>query len=398
MKLTPRQRRGQRQALAFLAPNLIGFLLFTSLSVLFSFVLAFFRWDTFSAPVFIGFDNFIRLLTDPKLWFYFYNTVFLMLGLPLSIGASLFLAVLLSQKLRGIIVYRTVFYLPTVTNGVALFLLWKWLYNPKYGLVNTILLPILSWPHLSLLVRLLGLALLLWFLIVRSRALLTQRRAGQMATASLLQRLLLPLALLLLIGWMLTGALQYGGPLAWLGGRFALLEGLNSIDDLPNWLSSSVDLGVLNWLGLEVAAYWAKSAIIIMGVWASMGGGNMILYLAALANVPEELYEASDIDGASRWQQFWHVTWPMIGPTTFFICVMSIIGGLQGGFEIAYLMTNGGPGKDGDNTVTLGYYIYRSAFENMEFGYAAAVAWFMFVIIFSITLVNWRFGKGTVHY
>ena len=60
-------------------------------------------------------------------------------------------------------------------------------------------------------------------------------------------------------------------------------------------------------------------------------------------------------------------------------------------------MTNGGPGKDGDNTVTLGYYIYRSAFENLEFGYAAAVAWFMFVIIFTITLFNWRFGRGTVN-
>ncbi len=177
----------------------------------------------------------------------------------------------------------------------------------------------------------------------------------------------------------------------------ALLSGLDSIDDLPNWLSSSVDLGWLSWLGLEQAAYWAKTAIIFMGIWASMGGGNMILYLAALANVPEELYEASDIDGASKWQQFWHITWPMIAPTTFFICVMSIIGGLQGGFEIAYLMTNGGPGKDGDNTVTLGYYIYRSAFENLEFGYAAAVAWFMFVIIFTITLFNWHFGRGAVN-
>ena len=151
--MNPREKRILRWALLFLAPNLTGFLIFTSLPVFFSFGLAFFQWDTFSAPRFIGFDNFIRLLTDPKLWFYLYNTVFLMIGLPLSIGGSLILAIVLSQKLRGIIVYRTVFYLPTVTNGVALFLLWKWLYNPKYGLVNSILLPILSWPYFSLAVR-----------------------------------------------------------------------------------------------------------------------------------------------------------------------------------------------------------------------------------------------------
>ena len=151
--MKPREKRILGWALIFLAPNLTGFLIFTSLPVLFSFGLAFFQWDTFSAPRFIGFDNFIRLLTDPKLWFYLYNTVFLMVGLPLSIGGSLLLAIVLSQKLRGIIVYRTVFYLPTVTNGVALFLLWKWLYNPKYGLINSILLPLLSWPYFSLAVR-----------------------------------------------------------------------------------------------------------------------------------------------------------------------------------------------------------------------------------------------------
>ena len=84
------------------------------------------------SPRFIGFDNFIRLLTDPKLWFYLYNTVFLMIRLaPVPSGGSLLLAIVLSQKLRGIIIYRTVFYLPTVTNGVALFLLWKWLLQPQ---------------------------------------------------------------------------------------------------------------------------------------------------------------------------------------------------------------------------------------------------------------------------
>ena len=390
-----RRQRQLYQALGFLAPNLTGFLFFTSLPVLFSLGLAFFQWDTFSAPVFIGFDNFIRLLTDPKLWFYLYNTLFLMLGMPLSIGASLLLAVVLSQKLRGLVFFRTLFYLPTVTNGVALLLLWKWLYNPKYGLVNAVLLPLLTWPFFSPLLRFSALVGLVFFCRYCYSRFTVERHSGE-ARTSAVYGAFSALSALVLVYWLISGLIDFGGPLAWLGGRFAVLSGLESIDDLPNWLASSVDLGFLAWFGFEPGAYWAKTAIILMGVWASMGGGNMILYLAALANVPEELYEASDIDGASKWQQFWHVTWPMIAPTTFFIAVMSVIGGLQGGFEIAYLMTNGGPGKDGDNTVTLGYYIYRSAFENLEFGYAAAVAWFMFVLIFAITLFNWRYGKGAV--
>jgi multiple sugar transport system permease protein len=319
--MTKWQKQNVLRALGFLAPNLTGFLVFTSLPVVFSFLLAFFRWDMFSTPTFVGFDNFIRLLKDPKLWTYLYNTVFFMMGMPLSIAGSLFLALILSQKIRGLVAYRTIFYLPTVTNGIALYLLWKWLYNPKYGLINSILLPIMT---------------------------------------------RLPL-------------------------------GIESIDDLPDWLHSSVQIDFLEWFGLDPISYWAKPAIIVMGIWASIGGGNMILYLAALANVPDELYEAADIDGTTRWQRFRHITWPMIGPTTFFIVVMSIIGGLQGGFEVAYLMTLGGPGKDADNTVTLGYYIYRAAFENLEFGYAAAIAWCMFLIIFGITIINWRFGKGMVH-
>ncbi|MSR84639.1 MAG: sugar ABC transporter permease [Candidatus Latescibacteria bacterium] len=390
-----RRKRNLFLALGFLAPNLTGFMVFTFLPVLFSLGLSFFQWDTFSAPRFVGFDNFVRLLGDPKLWFYLYNTLFLMLGLPLSIAGSLFLAVALSQKLRGIILYRTVFYLPTVTNGVALFLLWKWLYNPKYGLINSLLLPVLTWSHLSLVVRLILLICLGWWARHQWRQ-VREKWQEEHERALVLHGAILGTILLAGLGWIGSGVAAWGGLVTWLQARFAILAGLDTVDDLPNWLSSSVDLGFLSWLGAESAAYWAKTAIIFMGIWASVGGGTMILYLAALANVPDELYEASDIDGASRWQQFWHITWPMIIPTTFFVLVMGVIGGLQGGFEIAYLMTNGGPGKDGDNTVTLGYYIYRAAFENLEFGYAAAVSWFMFVIIFSLTLFNWRFGKGAL--
>ena len=127
-----------------------------------------------------------------------------------------------------------------------------------------------------------------------------------------------------------------------------------------------------------------------MGVVTSVGGGNMLLYLAGLSNIPPELYEAADIDGASGWQRFWSVTWPQLAPTTFFIVVMSCIGGLQGGFDVARVMTNGGPSG---TTTTLSFFIYDKAFNEFRFGYASAIAWVLFMIVFAVTAVNWKFGN-----
>jgi multiple sugar transport system permease protein len=120
----------------------------------------------------------------------------------------------------------------------------------------------------------------------------------------------------------------------------------------------------------------------------------MLLYLAGLSNVPQHLYEAADVDGASRFQKFWHVTWPQLAPTTFFIVVMSMIGGLQGGFEMARTMTQGGPAG---STTTLSYFIYTEGFETGRLGYSSAVAWALFGLVFTVTLINWRFGNRYVN-
>ena len=135
-----------------------------------------------------------------------------------------------------------------------------------------------------------------------------------------------------------------------------------------------------------------------MGIWQTVGGHNMILYLAALQSVPRALYEAADIDGASGWQKFWNITWPMISPTTFFIMIMSVIGGFQSGFDAAYIMTAGGPNH---STTSIMYYIWENAFGwpgSERMGYAAAISWFLFVIILIFTLFNWRYGGKRVHY
>jgi ABC-type sugar transport system permease subunit len=152
------------------------------------------------------------------------------------------------------------------------------------------------------------------------------------------------------------------------------IKGADAVALLPGWL---IDI------------YWAKPALIIVFVWASVGGISMILYLAGLQNIPPELYEAADIDGANWWMKLRYITIPQLAPTSFFILVTSVIGGLQGGFEAAYIMTGGGPGG---STTTISYYIYTQAYEQLEVGYAATISMALFALIFVATLINWRYG------
>jgi multiple sugar transport system permease protein len=313
---TLRRNSDLRPALLFLLPNFLGFVLFTAGPVVFALVASFTNWDLqHTVPfAFIGVENYRRMFLSQEFWIYFINTVYLMLGLPVAIFGGLILALMLSQKLRGMTVYRTLFYLPSFTSGVALMILWKELYNPEFGPINAALGSFFRLIHLHV--------------------------------------------------------------------------------DLPTWLTSVSNLLAIKPMRLAFDAskfgVGAREALIIMGIWIAIGGNNMLLYLAALTNVPPELYEAADIDGAGRWSRFWHVTWPQLAPTTFFIVVTSVIGGLQGGFETARVMTQGGPAG---TTTTLAYYIYIKAFQEFQMGYASAIAWALFGIIFAVTLMNWRFGS-----
>lgn len=312
-----RSTRNVLIGLAFLLPNFLGFFVFTAGPVLFSMAASFTNWNLQrTVPLqFVGFRNFSELLADPQFWLYFVNTGYFLLGMPVAIFGSLFLATLLNSDIKGSVIFRTLLYLPSFTSGVAIMVLWKVLYNPDFGPINAILRPMLD------------------------------------------------------------------------------VIGLSGID-LPSWL-----LSTQNVLGLEVEkvgvngvqfGLGARDAIIFMGIWGAIGGGNMLLYLAALSNVPPELIEAAELDGAGRWQSFWRVTWPQLAPTTFFIVVMSTIGGLQGGFEQARVMTQGGPAG---TTTTLAYYIYQKAFEQFQIGYASAVAWVLFAVVFTVTVLQWRFGN-----
>ena len=135
--------------------------------------------------------------------------------------------------------------------------------------------------------------------------------------------------------------------------------------------------------------YWAKPTFILIGLWGAMGGTNMLLYLAGLQSIPPELYEAARVDGAGKFQQFICITVPMLSPTSFFIFIMGIIHGFQGGFNAAFVLTQGGPAG---STTTLSYYIYNHAFQWFNMGYAAAISLVLFALVLVITIVNWRFG------
>ncbi len=490
-----RRTTGWRLAtgLGFLLPNLLGFLAFTAMPLIVSFAIAFTDWDALRHNIFrdeplrfVGFENFVWLFQHPEFWRYLGNTFYLMLGLPFSIVGSLGAALLLTRAGHGQVarrgafilaalvmigsglmlrvggmsesgvlfifgllaastlvagvltngaVYRTLFYLPHFTAGVATFVLWKKLYNPQTGPINFALDPVLDGAARAVeaaptlfstgvpVVCGGGALLLAWWQLRRLRQHWDDCAVGQVAVVAGVASVVLPqIFLLRWLGWSGALAVTVTGlvaaviavvvirrPRRW-GPKCAVDAGLSAqlalalaLVPLFVLLAAGIALGSSlpalatagfeppNWLG-DYA--WAKPAIMIMGLWAAIGSNNMILYLAGLSNIPPELYEAADMDGASPMQRFWHITWPQLAPVTFFIGVMGVIYGLQGGFEMARVMTLGGPAG---STTTLSYFIYIEGFETGRLGYASAAAWVLFALVFILSMLNFRFGNRSLN-
>ena len=494
------ERRDMAVGLAFLAPNILGVLLFVIFPVAFSLVMAFTNWDLKlhnrfreESLEFIGLRNFSDLLSEGLFVRYLGNTLFFMIGIPVGVAGSLAVALLLNREARagggrnfvamiagavmiasvavlatlglggtamtlllvsvaagillmgvagGTTIYRTLFYTPHFVAGVATFILWKKLYDPQVGPINAALTPVLD--LLSATVR--GLPAGLFHAALPTGLALAalvggwawaKLRRGYLdgdtgSVASLLGAAvpLIPCGVVLgwdamgSSAWVLPGGLGLIG--AWqvwrvirakerfpasrgegmgsalmlsaaaMVGQFILIGLAASTSALPGFVAGAAPgdtagLDPPDWLNRYA---WAKPALMIMALWAAIGSNNMLLYLAALTGVPQQLYEAAEIDGAGRFARFWHVTWPQLAPTTFFIVVMATIYGLQGGFEMARTMTEGGPAGA---TTTLSYFIYTEGFETGRLGFASAVAWALFVLVFAITLFNWTFGNRYVN-
>ncbi|MBP6964906.1 MAG: sugar ABC transporter permease [Armatimonadetes bacterium] len=289
-----------------------------------------------------------------------------MFALPLGLVGSLMVALLLNQNVKGMSWFRTIFYIPAILPGIATAMLWRWIFNPENGILNLILgvinprlAPVAQWLSpwpVAIAVGLIVAAVM----AVKGVQMLIRRTASTWVA----------------VLWLVV-ALPFGGliAVAW-STLFGLLTRSLS-GPLPLWLADPS---------------WALPAFILMSLWGV--GGGMIIYLAGLQGIPTQLYEAADIDGANPVQKFRNITLPMVSPTIFFNLVMGVIGSFQV-FTSSFVMTQGGP-----HYATLFYllYLYQKAFQYFQMGYAAAMAWILFVIILICTLLVFKSSAGWVYY
>ncbi|MFP8784237.1 carbohydrate ABC transporter permease [Planococcus plakortidis] len=157
---------------------------------------------------------------------------------------------------------------------------------------------------------------------------------------------------------------------------------------------------VLGWFGIDGPNWlfdptWTKPSLIFMKLWSV--GGAMLLYLASMQGVSKTLYEAAEIDGANTFRKFFHITLPMITPVIFFDVVTSLIGGFQI-FQEAYVMSSNGEGGPANSLLFYNLYMWRQAFENFNMGYAMAMSWILFIIVFILTMINLKLAPRWVHY
>jgi multiple sugar transport system permease protein len=160
---------------------------------------------------------------------------------------------------------------------------------------------------------------------------------------------------------------------------------------LVNYLLSLVGVQGPAWFGSKE---WAIPSIMLIALWTNIGGNRMMIFLAGLQSVPQELIDAAEVDGANVWQRFRHVTLPMISPTIFFNLVLGVIGALQV-FTISFIATKGGPAYA---TWFYALHIYQEAFQYFNMGYASALAWIFFVVMFAFTLIQVRASARWVFY
>jgi multiple sugar transport system permease protein len=285
--------RFDRAAWWFVAPALLVIAVFFFLPIVAALLISLTDFDIYALADlanlrFVGFGNYLKLLQTPLFWQALGNTLyFVAVGVPMSIGASLGAALLLHSRLaRFKPFFRTALFAPVVTTLVAVAVIWRYLFNTRYGLLNYAL-----------------------------------------------------------------------------GGL-----GIDPID----------------WLG---DPHWAMPAIILFAVWKNFGY-NMIIFLAGLQSIPEELYEAARIDGASVWRQFASVTLPMLSPVVMLVGILTIAGYFQL-FAEPYVMTQGGPLQ---STVSVLYFMYEEGFKWWNLGSASAVAFVLFLLIFAVTALQLR-GK-----
>ena len=286
---TLRSMRKQWTAYLFLAPGILLFGVFTALSVSYALYLSFHEWNVLEPhKPYVGADNYQRLLDDRRFRDAVVNTgYYTVTSVPLTIVLGLLIALLLNIQIRARGLFRALFYLPVITPLVIAAIIWKWVYQGDYGLLN-------------------------YYLIK-----------------------------------------------------------LHIIDEPLLWLADK---------------RLAMPAVIIMSVWKSVGFA-MVVYLAGLQAIPQDFYDAAKVDGAGALRRLRDITIPLLSTTTFFLVIILLLGSLQA-FTQIFVMTSGGPVR---RTTTVVYYIYQHAFKRFDMGYASAMAFALFAMMFGFTLIQMRF-------
>jgi multiple sugar transport system permease protein len=288
------EARALLRGLGFLSPWLIGFCAFTLLPIGLSLYYSFCDYTLLQPPLFAGLDNYRTLATDPVFWKVLRNTaLYGVMALPVGMALALGVAILLNSRIRGVTIYRTIVFLPSLVPAVASAMVWLWLFNSKLGMIN-----------------------------------LTLNALG--------------------------------------------------VENPPGWLTD---------------VRWSMTALVLMSFWGL--GNTIVIYLAGLQDVPRELYEAADIDGASALGKVWHVTVPSISPVIFFNLVMGLIGVMQLFATPAILTPGGAPAR---STYLYTMYLYDNAFLYLKMGYASAMAWVQLLFVLALTALAAWSGKRWVHY
>ena len=356
---------------AFILPWLIALVVFVGYPFLAGFYFSFCDFAPLRGPMFIGTANYSELAGDAAFHRSLGATmIYAAAAIPLGVLLALTLAMLLNTRIRGQSVYRVVFYLPHLVPTVAVAILWMWIFNPKFGLLNMVLSGVLKavdgWTGAFLggpaLFCTMAIPVVLAFVVRRRRLrwlTLLAVAAGVMAAIALA---------------------NYGANRFFPGDMKKLHE--------PGWLSDGSPFPS----GVPFAPPWALWALIVMSMWSV--GQMAVIYLAKLQDVPAELYEAADIDGANWWHKTRHITLPMISPVILFNVVMAIIGTFQV-FAEPYIMTGGGPEQ---KTRFVAMFVYDEAFLYQRIGYASAVAWVLFLVIVGLTLLAFRISRRYVYY
>ncbi|WP_022774894.1 carbohydrate ABC transporter permease [Butyrivibrio sp. AE2015] len=289
-----RQRRRNLVAYSFIAPNFLGFAIFTLGPIVLALLMSFAEWDGSNEMKFIGLSNFVEIFKDDRFIASLKNTIiYSLFTVPITLVIALGLAILLNQKIKGRNFFRTVTFFPYVASLVAVAAVWNMLFTPaKGGIVNQFLMNVL---HVA--------------------------------------------------------------PSKWAAS------------------SSTVML-----------------TIIMFSVWKNMGY-YMVIYLAGLQGISEDLYEAASLDGANAWQKFRHITVPQLKPTTFFVTIMLTINCFKV-YDIVYMLAGGSNGVVNKSAMVLVYYIYEEAFRNWKLGKASASALVLFAIVLVVTLIQFKGEKN----